>query len=352
MNFSLKNLELNENCIEIKKKGAVYWRIYLYRANITDIQIIPSISSLMIEICERIQVSKEHFFFSIEVDQNSVVFAFLTSGCESGPNIQQMNFETMCEKGLGCKIDKLRNEGIEKCFWGRFYNNISFSNIKCGEIYYEFSIKKRINYNSLYSIKKIEVLNDILDLIKGLKLKDYRLFFKQNLKIESKMEIKLCVESETVDKIQEFFTIISKNFSRDAISIYLPNKLLFIQLLFKFLNPSKIKIKPNRINPFVQSQKKFLTNYGFQETRPQVFIHEEYLILVFFLKKINLRMIKYYLNTYYQKYLLVFWILNSKLFTILQKRTKLSTLKGCKIQNKKNELSFWEDVLKGSSENT
>jgi len=350
MKFNLKDLVVNENCIEIRNKGAVYWRIYFFRAKMTDTQIIHSISSLIINICERLKVSKEQFSFSIEVDLTSMVFIFLTSRNESDAHIQQMNFKKTFENCLGNKIEELKNEEIEKCFWGRFYKNITFSNIKYGEIYYEFLIKNRSYYCSLYSIKKIDILNDILDLIKGLKLKDSRLFFKSDLKSESKIELKLYIESESVDKVQEFFTLISKNFSRDSISIYLPNKLLFIQFLFKFLIPTRKRIKPNQFNPFSLSPKKFLIKLGFQEKLPFVFIYEESLVLVFLLKKINLRIIKYYLKTHYKKYLLVFWVLNPKLFTVLQKNTKLFNLKNCRVQDKKINPSFWENILKGTSE--
>ncbi len=304
----------------------------------------------MKELHQKMKLLSLENHFSIEIDKNSMIFFCLTRECESSYIDQYHEFRKIIESSLGEKLEELTVNDVEKCFWDRFYKNFNFSNIGLKEKSYEFKIKDRIAYLAIFSVKNSAILTNILDLIASLKMKEFRLYF--NINLESNIEINLSIESESIDKISEFYLIISKNFPRECISLFLPSKSLFIQYLFKFLclNHASLKKSP-RFQNFLP-RKKFLKKLDFKEVRPHVFVHRKKPISVVILRKINLRFVKYYLKTYYPKYFLVFWVLNTNLIKILKKNTKIQSLRNCSVQNKIIDTQIWEKVEQIELENS
>ncbi len=350
MKFDFKNLKISNNCIEIKRKGITYWRIFLFRANITDFEIIQSIPSLMCKLNQKMKILTQSVQYSIELNDSSLLFFYLTRDSEPVNIIHLTEFRKIIYNCFGNKIDELTNDDIQKAFWGLFSRNTWFSNIKFDENCFKLLIKDRILHLAIFSIKDIKILTSILDLIASLKIKKFELYFNNNLESNSEIRIILSIASQTFDKIQEFYAIISSNFPRETISIYLPKKSLFVQYLFKFFGSNLfVKFTSSGFHPLFYPQK-FLKSLGFEEVRPLIFIHKQKLVSVIILRKINLRLVKFYLKTYYGKYLLVFWILNPKLFNILDKNTKLQYLQNCRMHYKKKDTSFWEKTLQLDSE--
>ncbi len=294
----------------------------------------------------------QNIFFSIEAGKNSVIFFYLTRESESNIWAHLVEFKKIIESLIGNKLEELMKSDVEKCFWGTFYKKINFSDIRIEEKSYKLLIKEHTIHLVLFSIKNLEILNNIMELIGGLKIKEFKLYFKNNLESTSKLDLNLAIESETIEKIQEFYDIISSNFSRESISLFIPNKPLFIQFMLKFLSFNRIlESKFHKYYQF-RSPQKILKKLDFEEVRPLIYIHRKKLVSVIILSKLNLRFVKYYLKTYYPKYFLVFWVRNAKLSRILKKNTKIQSLRNCSIQNKKFDTNLLEKALKKDSENS
>ncbi len=352
MRFDVKNLITNKNCIEIRRRGILYWRIFLFRTKIKDLHTIQSIPGLITEIPKKMKSFINSPFFSIEIDKDSLVFFYLTRENESSNNIYLKEFREIIENSNNFKLEELMDEELEERFWGCFYRNTSFSNIKFEENYFKFCIKDRALHLAIFSIKDLKILKDLLDLIASLKIKQFKLYFNNNTEPISSTAINLSIESESSEKIQELYSIISNDFSRETISLYLPNKSLFTQYLLKFLNSNKNTISQSPKFHYFRTPERFLKSFDFEEVRPLVFIHQKKLISVIILRKLNLRFVKYYLKTYYKKYFLIFWVMNQKLFHIIENNTKLRYLPNCSVQNKKKDVPFWEKALQINSENS
>ncbi len=344
MKFNTKNFIFNNNCVEITRKGIVFWRIFLFRALFQDLQKIELIPGVIKVINQKMGCVKQNILFTVETNKNSAIFFYLSRETESNNQLHLVEFKRIIEGAFCTKIEELMNNEVEKYFWGIFYKNINFSDIRIEEKSYKFLIKERTVHLAIFSIQNFETLTNILELMTSLKLKEFRLYFKNNLESISKLDLYLSIESETINKIQSFYEMISNNFSRESIALFIPNKSLFIQYLLKFL--SFKRILGSKLPKFHQfrSPQRFLKKLNFDEVRPLIFIHRNKLVSIIILRKLNLRSVKYYLKTYYEKYFLVFWVLNLKLSKVLKKNTKIQTLRNCSIQYKKLDTSIWENI--------
>ncbi len=302
-------------------------------------------------INQKLEPLKQSMLFSIEVCKNSAIFFYLIRGSESNNIDRLTELKKIIESVFCNKLEELMNDEVERCFWGIFYKNIKFSDIRIEEKSYKFLIKERILHLAIFSLKNYEILTNIIELIASLKINEFKFYLKNNLDSNSKLDLNLSIESETMDKIQEFYKIISSNFSRESISLFLPNRPLFIQYLFKFLSFHRTLEGGPKSRHF-RSPQKFLKNLDFEEVRPLIFIHRKKRVSIIILRKINLRIVKYYLKTYYPNYFLVFWVLNAKLAKILKTKTKIQSLRNCSIQNKKLDMSIWEKTVQLDLENS
>ncbi len=352
MKFNLKNIIINNNCIEIKRKGMVYGRIFLFRVLIQDFHTIELISSLMKTINQKMGNLRQNIVFSIEVSKNSVIFFYLTRESESKNNTHLDEFKKIIESSFDSNLEELMKNDTEKYFWGIFYKSINFSDIIIEEKSFKLRVKERVIHLAIFSIKNFEILTNVLELLASFKIKEFRLYFKNNLDLVSKLDLNLSIESETIDKIQEFYKIISTNFSRESITLFLPNKSLFIQYLLKFLSFNRnLASQLPKFHQFLSPQS-FLKRLDFEQVRPLIYIHRKKLLSVIILRKPNLRLVKYFLKTYYPNYFLVFWVLNVKLSKILRNSTKIQSLPNCSLQNRRFDTSIWEKALQLDSENS
>jgi len=337
------------NCIEIKKRGVAYRKILIFRIKILDFYNSLNKFEQYFEILKEIDEINEKIGVTIEFEKGYAFIICLIKNLEYNDEILKNKLINLYQAQFKIQIENIKKSEIEADFWGIIWGKKTNFALFLKEKYYILKGGDISNYLAIYSIKNAHYLRKIIDLIESLKIFQYKLFFHTETKRKDKIQIDLSLESKSLEKILQFSKISSEQLPREAISLQLATKSLFIHYLFKFLSSNqeitgegerklKIKLKKNA--------KAFLINHNFQEIRPSVYLCLDLKVIVIILRNFNLRLIKFCLKSYYSKYSLIFWATNGDLMKILENGTNLNKLKKCKIMKKKPDQKIWEKMLK------